>query len=111
MAISQTQYAGSAPTQTGMPTAKQLSQTNLKTMLYFIFIVLPMGIVLFIWYQARRPFVAAPAVADWRDAYKDEEEMGENELLLIAEIKKRHKENRLGEEMSIEDFFKELAND
>jgi hypothetical protein len=51
------------------------------------------------------------AVADMHDAYKDSEEMGENELLLIAEIKKRVKENRLGESMTIEEMFKELAND
>jgi hypothetical protein len=37
-------------------------------------------------------------------------ENNENELFLIAELKKRHKENRLGAAMSMEDFYKEMAN-
>ncbi len=50
------------------------------------------------------------SIASHQDTDKIEQ-ANENEVFLITELKKRHKENRLGEAMPIEEFYKEMAND
>ncbi len=50
------------------------------------------------------------SIASHQDTDKIEQ-ANENEVFLITELKKRHKENHLDAAISMEDFYKEMAND